>query len=52
MKRIQSTPRQRYVEPAQPPSTRTVGIPISIITALALGCMAVAIIGAMAGAFK
>lgn len=51
MSKTQSTPAQRYVPPAKPQTTvRT--IPMSIIYVLCFGCMAIALIGALAGAFK
>ena len=52
MKRTQSTPAQRYVPPAEPQTTiRTISIPPAILFALGFGCMAIAIVGALAGAF-
>lgn len=51
--KTQSTPRQQYIEPAEPATeVRTVAIPMSIIYVLCFGCMAIALIGALAGAFK
>jgi hypothetical protein len=52
MKRTQSTPAQRHVPPAKPQTVvRTVTIPSAIIAPIAFGCMLLAIIAALAGAF-
>lgn len=48
--RTQSTPVQKHIAPAQP-ATKVVAIPMSIVYALCFGCMAIALIGALAGAF-
>lgn len=53
MKRTQSTPAQKYVPPAEPQTTvRTITIPAGVVMALGFGCMAIALIGALAGAFS
>ncbi len=51
MTKTQSTPAQKYIEPTEP-ATKVVVIPMTIIYVLCFGCMAIAIIGALAGAFK
>lgn len=52
-KRTQSTPVQHYVPPAEPQTTvRTVSIPPEIIFAPCFGCMLLAILAALFGAFK
>lgn len=53
MKRIQSTPAQKYVPPAEPQTTvRTVSIPPEILFVIGFGCMLLAILAALFGAFK
>lgn len=51
--RTQSTPVQRHTPPAQPQTSVTrVTIPPAMLYVLGFGCMAIAIIGALFGAFK
>lgn len=53
MSKTQSTPAQKYVPPAEPQTTvRTVSIPPEIVFIVCFGCMLLAILGALFGAFK
>lgn len=53
MTKTQSTPAQKYIEPTEPQTTvRTVSIPPEIVFIVCFGCMLLAILGALFGAFK